>query len=73
MLPTEDALPDWPEVVASDEMVVALRHGQTIKVEQTYESANVRLFDREKTFLGLGEMSEQGVVAPKRVFVAHDE
>ncbi|MDC9724440.1 MAG: tRNA pseudouridine(55) synthase TruB [Gammaproteobacteria bacterium] len=73
LLPTEDALPDWPEVIATDEMVTALRFGQTIKVEQVYSSANVRLFDMEKVFLGLGEMSEQGIVAPKRVFVDHNQ
>jgi len=73
LLPTEDALPEWPEIMASNEMVIALRQGQTIKVEQAYTSANVRLFDMEKTFLGLGEMSEQGVVAPKRVFVDHEQ
>jgi len=73
LLPTEDALSEWPSIIATDEMVVALRHGQTIKVEQDYLSANVRLFDMGKTFLGLGEMSEQGIVAPKRVFVDHQQ
>lgn len=72
LLPTEDALPDWPEVIATDEMVTALRFGQTIKVEQVFSSANVRLFSADHTFLGLGEMSEQGVVAPKRVFVDYE-
>lgn len=73
LLPTEEALPDWPEIIATDEMVIALRHGQTIKVEQPFTAANVRLFDSKNEFLGLGEMSEQGVVAPKRVFVDHDQ
>jgi len=73
LLPTEDALEDWPKVMATDEMVIALRHGQTIKVEQEFSSANVRLFDTEMNFLGLGEMSDQGVVAPKRVFVDHEQ
>ncbi|NOQ94372.1 MAG: tRNA pseudouridine(55) synthase TruB [Methylophaga sp.] len=73
LLPTENALPDWPAIVATDEMVIALRHGQTIKVEQEFLSANVRLFDAENNFLGLGEMSEQSVVAPKRVFVDHEQ
>jgi len=73
LLPTEDALPSWPEVIVSNEMVTALRHGQTIKIKQAYLSAKVRLFDMDKTFIGLGEMSEQGVVAPKRVFVDHKQ
>ncbi|PHS32416.1 MAG: tRNA pseudouridine(55) synthase TruB [Methylophaga sp.] len=70
LLPTENALPDWPSIYATDEMVDALRQGQTIKVNQTFESEKVRLFDTNKQFIGLGEMTEQGIVAPKRVFVA---
>lgn len=69
LLPTEDALPDWPAISVTDDMVTALRFGQTINVDQSFESAQVRLFDLNKQFLGLGEMSEQGIVAPKRVFV----
>ena len=72
LLPTEDALPDWPSIVASNEMVIALRFGQSIKVEDKFESRNVRLFTLENTFLGLGEMSENGTVSPKRVFVDHN-
>jgi tRNA pseudouridine55 synthase len=69
LLPTENALPSWPSVVATEEMVTALRFGQTIKVEQDFESANIRLFDENQQFIGLGEMSQEGIVAPKRVFV----
>jgi tRNA pseudouridine55 synthase len=70
-LPTEDALADWPAINATEYMVTSLRYGQTIKVDQTFESANVRLFGPDGEFLGLGEMTEQGTVAPKRVFVDH--
>ena len=73
LLPTEDALPDWPAIDVSDEMVTALRYGQAVQVEHAFERANVRLFDQEKAFLGLGEMSETGLVAPKRVFVSAAE
>jgi tRNA pseudouridine55 synthase len=69
LLATEDALADWPSINASDEMLTALRFGQTIKVEQAFQSANVRLFGPDSEFIGLGEMTEQGTVAPKRVFV----
>jgi tRNA pseudouridine55 synthase len=70
LLPTENALPDWPSIFATDEMVNALRHGQTIKVNQLFEGEKVRLFNGNKQFIGLGEMTEQGIVSPKRVFVA---
>lgn len=69
LLPTEDALPDWPAIDVSDDMVTALRFGQAVQVEHVFKRANVRLFDQEQQFLGLGEMSENGLVAPKRVFV----
>jgi len=69
LLATEDALPNWPSIIADDEMVKALRHGQTIKVAQDFEQAQVRLFDQQSQFLGLGEMNEHNIVAPKRVFV----
>ena len=73
LLPTEDALPDWPAIDVTDDMVKALRLGQTVQVEHRFERANVRLFDQAKQFLGLGEMSENGTVAPKRVFVLATE
>ncbi|MBE9533349.1 MAG: tRNA pseudouridine(55) synthase TruB [Proteobacteria bacterium] len=73
LLPTEDALPDWPMVVCNDDEVSALRHGQYIQAEQAFESKNIRLFSADKSFIGLGEMSEQGVVAPKRVFVDYSD
>lgn len=72
LLPTEDALSDWPSIAIDDEKVVALRHGQRIHVEQAYQQPQVRLFDTDKQFLGLGEMSENGDIAPKRVFVIQE-
>lgn len=72
LLPSQDALPDWPSVELSDYMVAAIRQGQPIKVEQTFERANVRLFDPLQQFIGLAEMTEAGMVQPKRVFVVSD-
>jgi tRNA pseudouridine55 synthase len=69
LLPSEDALPDWPSVVLSDYMVDSIRQGQAIKVEQAFERANVRLFDPQQQFIGLAEMTETGNIQPKRVFV----
>jgi len=37
-------------------------------VQTPFKSANVRLFNMNNQFLGLGEMSAEGVVAPKRLF-----
>ena len=72
LLPTEQALPNWPRIEADNEQVLALRCGQQIYVKQKYESAQIRLFDRLGVFLGLGEMSETGMISPKRVFVIEE-
>jgi tRNA pseudouridine55 synthase len=69
LLPAEEALDDWPSVFLADYMVTAIRQGQAVQVEQTFERANVRLFDPQKKFIGLAEMNETGNVQPKRVFV----
>ncbi|MDF1587866.1 MAG: tRNA pseudouridine(55) synthase TruB [Gammaproteobacteria bacterium] len=73
LLPTEDALPEWPPIIASESQVTALRQGQKISTTSTFDSANVRLFDLNQTFIGLGEMSPDGSVAPKRVFVLSEQ
>ena len=72
LLPTEEALPNWPRIEADDEQVLALRCGQQIQVEQKYEGVQIRLFDRLGIFLGLGEMSQKGIISPKRVFVVDE-
>lgn len=72
LLPSENALPDWPSVVVDVQQCIALRQGQTVQVLDPYQSAQIRLFDHQKVFLGLGEMTETGTVSPKRVFVVDE-
>lgn len=72
LLPSDEALPTWPSVILSDDRVDAIRHGQAVNTEQIFEHINVKLFDSQKEFIGLGEMSETGNIQPKRVFVVSD-
>ena len=72
LLPSENALPNWPSVVIDPQQVIALRLGQTAQVADKFKSAQIRLFDQQKSFLGLGEMTESGIVSPKRVFVVEE-
>jgi tRNA pseudouridine55 synthase len=65
----ENALPDWPVVNLDEAASKTLSFGQSIQVEQDFECANVRLFDQNEKFMGLGEMTPEGVVKPKRLFV----
>jgi tRNA pseudouridine55 synthase len=72
LLPSENALPNWPSVVIDPQQVIALRLGQTAQVADKFKSAQIRLFDQKKSFLGLGEMTESGIVSPRRVFVVEE-
>ena len=72
LLPSENALPNWPSVVIDPQQVIALRLGQTAQVADKFKSAQIRLFDQQKSFLGLGEMTESGIVSPRRVFVVEE-
>jgi tRNA pseudouridine55 synthase len=65
----EQALPDWPVINLDEAASKTLSFGQSIQVEQDFECANVRLFDQNENFMGLGEMTPDGVVKPKRLFV----
>lgn len=69
LLPTENALPDWPRINVTDEMVDALRQGQTIKIKDKFQSENIRVFSKDSHFVGVAKMSDQGLLAPKRIFV----
>lgn len=67
LLPIEMALPDWPEVQLSEDASFYLCQGQAVFVPQLKESGWVRLYGRDKRFLGLGTVLDDGRVAPKRL------
>lgn len=69
LLSAGSALKNWPEYTIDTDMVTTLRYGQTICLSQPPSHSLVKLFDDNGDFVGIGEMSESGVIAPKRVFV----
>jgi len=66
MLPIDYALRDWPEVSLSEDSAYYLCRGQAIQVPQAPTSGWVRLSSGER-FLGVGEILEDGRVAPRRL------
>lgn len=67
LLPTEAALPDWPEVQLSSDASFYLCQGQAVFVPRLKDRGWVRLFGDNKRFLGLGTVMDDGRVAPKRL------
>lgn len=74
LLPVSSAVGDWPEVRLSDATAYYLRQGQPVIVPHAPSSGWVRLLEQlgEGTtrFLGVGEILDDGRVAPRRLVVA---
>lgn len=72
LLPADLALPGWPncQVVAADEDRFC--GGQAVACDQ--EGAGlVKVYGASRRFLGIGELSGDRTVAPKRIFKASDD
>ena len=67
LLPVETALAQWPGVRLSSDAAFYLRQGQPVLVPHAPTSGWVRLYQGEHQFLGMGQILDDGRVAPKRL------
>ena len=67
ILPIETALSDWPDVNLNDDTAYYLRMGQAVQVPQAPTQGWVRIYAGENDFLGVGQITDDGRVAPKRL------
>lgn len=67
LLPIESAIIDWPEVSLANDSLYYIKKGQPVIVPQAPTSGWVRLKEREAGFIGVGEILEDGRVAPRRL------
>lgn len=67
LLPMEQALIDWPMVELTSNSAYYLGLGQAVQVPRAPESGWVRLYAADHSFLGLGQILEDGRVAPRRL------
>jgi tRNA pseudouridine55 synthase len=68
LLPLDQALTDWPKVVLGRDSVYYLRQGQPVLVPRAPTQGWVRLYTDEH-FFGVGEILDDGRVAPRRLFL----
>ncbi|HED16142.1 MAG TPA: tRNA pseudouridine(55) synthase TruB [Gammaproteobacteria bacterium] len=66
----ESALGAWPDVQLTEDATYYLRQGQPVLVKQSPTEGLVRLFNPQFQFIGVGEIQEDGMVAPRRLFGA---
>ncbi len=67
LLPMESAIADWPEVQLTADAAFYLRQGQPVLVPQAPTDGWVRLYADKTRFIGVGQIQDDGKVAPKRL------
>ncbi|MEH0742173.1 tRNA pseudouridine(55) synthase TruB [Vibrio cholerae] len=73
LLPMDTAVEDLPEVNLIPELADLVMHGQPVQVFGAPTEGTVRLTKgEEKCFIGVGEMNDDGKIAPKRLVVFRD-
>ena len=72
LLPQDSAVSDWPQVKLGATSSYFIAQGNPVQVPQAPTSGNVRIYGMaegsdELSFLGIGEITDDGLVAPKRL------
>ena len=67
LIPMDKALEKWPAVRLSDNSAYYVRQGQAVQVSKAPTSGWVRLFTGDERFIGVGQILDDGRVAPKRL------
>jgi tRNA pseudouridine55 synthase len=67
LLPLESALANWPEVKLTPDAAFYMKQGQPILVPNAPTSGWVRLYANQTDFIGVGQILDDGRVAPKRL------
>jgi len=67
LLPIESGLAHWPGLKLSGDAAFYLRQGQPVLVPKAPTEGWVRLYEGESQFLGMGEILDDGRVAPRRL------
>ena len=69
LLSGDSLLQGYPQAVLDKDSVFYLQRGQAVWLPRVAERGVVRLYDGTGLFLGIGEVTEDGKVAPRRLVV----
>lgn len=73
LLPVDEALQDLPDVSLTSLATHYLVQGQPVSVQHGHSPGWVRLYEEGERFLGMGEVLDDGRVAPKRLMLKADQ
>jgi tRNA pseudouridine55 synthase len=71
LLPPEAILDSLPALSLADSLCFYLRQGQAVFVPRAPTAGWVRLHDKSGALIGVGEVLDDGKVAPRRMFLSH--
>ena len=71
LVPADVALGDWPSCRVDETEEARFRGGQAVRCDVDGEGLT-RVYGPGKQFLGIGELGNDGTVAPKRIFLTDD-
>ncbi len=69
MLPIESGVANWPDIQLDPDAAFYMSQGQPIQVPHAPTTGWVRIYDRSR-FMGVGEIQDDGRVAPRRMIAA---
>lgn len=67
LLPMDSALGHWPAVNLNGDSSFYFRQGQPVMVPKAPSSGLVRVYDVNEHFIAVGEIQDDGMVAPRRL------
>lgn len=73
LLPMDAGILDIPVVVLGESSSFYMRQGQAVRVRNAPLAGLVRMYTEAGQFLGLGEIDDDGQVAPKRLMAVPEE
>ena len=66
---SENMLPNIQDASLDAQQTIDIKFGRAVQSDQLGDQHTVKLFGPDHEFLGVGELSQDGVIAPKRLFV----
>ena len=73
LLSMDAALSGWPEVTLSEDVAYYLTKGQPVLIPHAPTHGWVRIYNARQRFLGIGEILDDGRVAPRRLFTVSEK
>ncbi len=69
LLPADSLLQGYPQAQLDADSVFYLQRGQAVWLPRVAAQGVVRLYDDKNRFLGIGDVTEEGKIAPRRLVV----